>query len=529
MPYNPKSLQNLSKTGPQPGVVSFRKKARDAFVQLMEMPVGEDGRPFLNEFLQNLITEAREKPNSKASMFLAERLFEGDILNQIEAYLNRGKSEDTDFLSYRLYRRAFNIQKQILGDTNLKIVLMAGRRAGKTNVLQKKVCDVLATKERARVLYVAKTLTAGLAQMWSDVRDCLDSLGIEIPEARRNEGNMKTAGGAEFFIRGNTTVEDREKLRGEKWDLAIVDEAQSQAGLVYLVESILEPALLDRKGQLILAGTGPRVRGTYFEALYTNDNPRISRYNWNMSANPHMPDYEKILETIREEKGLSESSPLYVREYLGKIAYDDDALVYRLGPGNYYTPDELRAWCNSQPPSDLRLTAGLDYGFSDADGFAIVLYSISKPERFLLCEYKGRRQGISELVNEIKKALASIGAVCPMIPERDRMPYIFADSGGGGKKISFELATQYGLPAQDAYKQNKDLAIELLQDEIRGGRFKVPKGGAFDDEALRTVFARNDRDELTRTVDDETYHPDLLDAVLYAMRPVWLFDRKENR
>lgn len=525
MPVNPNSLANLQHTGRPKGSISKRRMIQEQFLAAMEKRDEDGGSTYLDEFLTSFLEEARKNPNSVAAKFVAERLFENDVLAQIENYINRGKKEDLDFLSYRIFKQAFNIQQQILTDKNRTIILMAGRRAGKTDVIQKKIADALVTIEGARVLYVAKTSTVGISQMFNGVKDMLDLLGIDVTESRRNEGMMRLANGSEFHIRGNTTIEDREKLRGEKWDLAVVDEAQSQAGLVYLVESILEPSMLDRKGQLILAGTGPRVRGTYFELRWTDERANVSRYNWNMTNNPFMPDHETILESIRQEKGLTESSPLYVREYLGKVAYDDDALVYRLTDANYYTDDELRKWIASQPISDIRFSAGLDYGFTDADGYAIILYSISKPERWLVYEYKGRRTGISELVEEIKKGQSYLASAFAGVPDRERSHYIYADSGGGGKKISYELATQYSLPCQDAYKQEKPIAIEMLQAEVRQGLFKVKKDGAFADEAMRVVFARNDRDELTREVDDETYHPDLVDAVLYAMRPIWLFNR----
>ena len=70
------------------------------------------------------------------------------------------------------------------------------------------------------------------------------------------------------------------------------------------------------------------------------------------------------------------------------------------------------------------------------------------------------------------------------------------------------------------------MAIELLQDETRRGMLRVRAGGAFDEEAKHTVFRRDEQDRLTREIDDDTYHPNLMDGVCYAMRPVWWFARK---
>ena len=88
--------------------------------------------------------------------------------------------------------------------------------------------------------------------------------------------------------------------------------------------------------------------------------------------------------------------------------------------------------------------------------------------------------------------------------------------------MTVELYTQYNLPVYDAYKANKDMGIELLQAEVRTGSFKLVKGSDFEDECMRTVFARDELDNLTREIDDATYHPDVMDAVLYSMRLVWM-------
>jgi hypothetical protein len=166
----------------------------------------------------------------------------------------------------------------------------------------------------------------------------------------------------------------------------------------------------------------------------------------------------------------------------------------------------------------LRLTAGLDYGFIDSDAFVIVLFSISRPERWVVFEHKGNRTGVTELADAMKAGIAMASAAYPQAGSYN----IYADTGGGTKKISYELMSQYGLPVQDAYKANKDMAVEILQDEVRRGVFKAKRDSIFADESLKTVFARNERDELTRIIDDDTYHPDLLDAILYGMRFVWV-------
>jgi hypothetical protein len=478
---------------------------------------GSKAKPYYMEFLSKLKDEALN-PNSRAAMFIADRLVSSDIIDQLDSKLQRAKREDLDFIAYRAYRSCFDIQQQILMSRNRNICIMAGRRSGKSEVIKKKIAVVLATVEDAKIIYIGKTMFTAIEQIYNGVTDILSELGQTVEETRRNEGYIKLDNGSELYIRGNNTTEDREKLRGFRWDLAVIDEAQSQRALSYLIDHILEPALVDRQGQLILAGTGPRVGGTYWEDIFTRLDSTALRLNWNITQNVFIPNYEELLEQIKAEKNLTDASPLYQREYLGKICYDTDSLVYRLTDQNYYTDDQLQAWVQGQPPSDLRLTAGLDYGFIDSDAFVIVLFSISRPERWVVFEHKGNRTGVTELADAMKAGIAMASAAYPQAGSYN----IYADTGGGTKKISYELMSQYGLPVQDAYKANKDMAVEILQDEVRRGVFKAKRDSIFADESLKTVFARNERDELTRIIDDDTYHPDLLDAILYGMRFVWV-------
>ena len=474
-----------------------------------------------------------QKDNTWQAKRLADVLIEADVLKEISASLERKKREDLDFLTYRLQKGTFDLAQRILMSQEHLHIHMAGRRGGKTDTAARWLVDPLVSVEGAMCLYMGLTLTKAMEQIWDNVEKMVIELGFTIADKRRIEGFMRLSNGSTFQVAGNSSVDERSKQRGFKWHRIAIDECQSQKALPQLHDEIFGPTLLDYSGSLMFLGTGPRVRGTYWEELWTDlksDGAQIGRralrLNWNAGDNPFIPDYENVLRKVREEHGWTESNSVYIREYLGKIAYDDDALVWRLGQQNYFNDSDLASWISGQPVTDVRFTSGLDYGFEDADGFGIVCYSTSRAERYLVHEYKARRTGTEALAQEVRKGIEYV-KTSPLFRSVENRDFsIHADTGSLGKKVSFDLATQYRLPIQDAFKANKDMAVEILQDEVRRGIFKVRKGGPFDDEALKTVFARNDRDELTRVIDDETYHPDVADAILYAMRPVWLFNRK---
>ncbi len=471
----------------------------------------KSGRDRLNQFMVSFFEKALSGEGWQANM-LAERLIEKDFLDKITTQLDAGRREDADFMAYRALKDCFGQQLHYAWSKSRLSAAMAGRRAGKTEGNVRCIAETVAHGDKP-VLVLGLTFATVLQLYWDKVVALLGELGLDIAIHNRTEGHIKLANGSEIYFRGNSTKDEREKLRGFKWALVIVDEVQSQKALAYLLDEILVPACVDLKGRIKLSGTGPRIRGTYWEVLW-ND-PTVDKYNWNLLHNPHIPDGAVELARIREAKGLTEASPLYVREYLGQMSYDDDALVFRLGAENYYEPGAFHAWLGSTPASDLHVVGGLDFGFEDADAFAVIIYADYKPERWLVHEYKQRREGMSQLAEAIKAGLAQVRTF-PGLAEVQ--PIIYADSAE--PRSIYDLSTMYGLPITQADKAGKNLSVENLQEDVRCNRLRVRKGGAFDDEALRTVFKRDEADNLTREIDDETYHPDMVDAVRYAMRAV---------
>lgn len=508
--------------GRPPGA-TLKRQVQTLFMEMMAEPVNVNGKPstFLNAYKQQFLRGALE--NGWQAQALAQKLFQGDILDQIDASLNKSLREDEDFLAYRILRRCSDMQQRVILSKKRLKLLMCGRRAGKTEGIRHLFADLFATKKGGRGLYIAKKFGVGVEQIYTPLLNLMAELGMEIDTQDRAKGDLTLASGGIFAVRSNDNRDTRETLRGGHYDLIVVDEAQSQPSLKYLVEAILDPMLEDTRGTLVLSGTGPRSAGTYWEDLWLNaPDEQALKLNWNISQNPFIDHYEDRLAEIRAEKKLDENSSLYQREYLGKPVYDIDALVYRLNPPNYFTDADLAAWIQSQPAADIAFTAGLDYGFSDSDAIGIVCHSTHKPERFLVWEYKQNHQGIESCAQAIRAGMDYL-KTSPLFKDvLNKNLYFFADSGGGGKKISYEIATHYQLPAMDAYKVDKIAAIELLQQEIRQGSFRVRKGGEFDQEAIRIVFERDDNDRIIKVIDDSTYHPDMGDAILYAMRPIWL-------
>jgi hypothetical protein len=243
-----------------------------------------------------------------------------------------------------------------------------------------------------------------------------------------------------------------------------------------------------------------------------------------LSHNPYIHDYQHALQTIRDKYQYTEQDPIYLREYLGQVVYDDDALVLRMTDKNYWSREQISQWIAGQSPEDIRFVGGLDFGFRDSDAFVVLMYSEKRNEKFIVYEHKANGQDVTQLYNSIKAGIDYIASDDLFAGCYHRTFDIYADTSD--QKISLEFRMRYGLSILPAIKHEKALALSMLQDEVRRGNLRTLQGGELDQEATRTVFKRIEQDGqasiLTREIDDDLYHPDMMDALLYAFRAYWL-------
>jgi len=207
------------------------------------------------------------------------------------------------------------------------------------------------------------------------------------------------------------------------------------------------------------------------------------------------------------------------RFLLGEYTTDDDVKIF--SPRGLYKWDEFLAWGERNWP-DVQMVGGLDLGFQDFDAFVIIAWRDGDPEQWLIYEHKAKRQNIGQLVDAINRGLTwcKDNVKC-----RNQHIDIYCDTAtvrhgheGDAKKSMSQLAHDYNLPVRPAYKRDKGMAIEHLQAEVNTGSFRIPKNGIFFAETEITVWTRNDDGSIKRVVDDEVFHPDMMDAILYPMR-----------
>lgn len=462
-----------------------------------------------DKFISNIKTMVESDKPDPAILKLAWNYFDGMPREYKPLDDDKDKLE---FLLWKIEKTCFDKQREVINSNKKNIIVRCPRRSGKTELFARLLLIFARRVEKAFCTYFGLTQQRAKDLLWKPVIDIATLLNIEV-ESDIVRGRITLNNGSVIQYAGNDDVKEREKRQGDRNDLIVIDESQSQQNLKYLIETILEPTLADRHGTLVIGGSEPRVRGTYFDDVWTTGNDSYARFKWTMFENPYMLDPKGYCEELLKKHDWTENEPTYRREYLGHACYDDDALVLRMKDQNYYTREDLDKWMRTLPKGDLQCVGGLDIGYEDADAITWLVYARDRKEVWQIYQKVIRREGIGALKDEIVKSIDEI--------RRNYYTgldgYIMSDFGGLGKKICEDLYTQYGLPVQPAEKASKEAGIELLQDSVRRGAFKTIKGGNLDSDALKIVYARDDKDNLTRILDD-SFHSDIFDATLYAYR-----------
>src|SRR5262249_27320802 len=172
--------------------------------------------------------------------------------------------------------------------------------------------------------YVALTAKNARFVLWPILHQFNDrhSLGLRMHD---HELVAQLDNGAQILLVGADDVRKVEHLRGLKCRRVIIDEAQAYPGalLRYLVEDVLDAALLDLDGDMWLVGTPNAACAGHFHDLITGTNPDVAQipsHHWTVIDNIHIPHRVEWLARKTHERNWTKDHPAYRREDLGQCA-----------------------------------------------------------------------------------------------------------------------------------------------------------------------------------------------------------------
>lgn len=348
------------------------------------------------------------------------------------------------------------------------------------------------------VAYITLNRKTAKRILWRTLMEYINEYDIEA-KVDNTELTLTLPNKNMIHLSGAKDESEIEKLRGLYFRKVYIDEAQAFREYIRgLIEDVIEPALTDYDGSLILIGTpGPIPVGYFYDAT---TNPNWAHHNWTMHQNPWIlkksgKTADVLIKEICDRRGVSMDSPSILREFYGKWIRDEDSLVFKFSQSkNIYK--EL-------PKSKMEYIFGIDIGYEDADAIAVLGYSYEDKNVYLVEEYVANKQNISSLVEQIEKMRKIYNPVKLMM-----------DAGALGKKIQDEIRMRHGIPVEAADKNRKLEYIELLNDDLRTGKLLVHQGSRFEQDSYKVQW---DYDGSKPKVSD-SYHTDIGDALLYAWR-----------
>lgn len=392
-----------------------------------------------------------------------------------------------------LREHLFDKQKEIEADKNRFVAALCTRRAGKSHFAAAKLLISALKHERSINPYIAITRQSAKNIMLPALEELnrMYKIGCTF---RHSSLTVGLPNGSEIFLVGADTANFIERLRGPKYPIAIIDEAQSfRKHIKQLVDDVLTAAVADYNGQIFLLGTpGPTTSGYFYDA--TNGKHGFSVHKWGVLDNPFMPNSSDFIESLLKQKGWTRNNPTFLREWRGIWVEDLDSLVYK------FRKD--RNVCAAKPEGhEWYRILGVDYGFHDHTAFAILAYSSTHPHVFIEKVF-GYPELIPQRTSEIIRALL-----------RQYKPIkIVADTGGLGKSITEEMIRRYSIPMKPAQKTEKQTNIALMNGDFIDGRLFV-----LDSENdLMDQYLKLDKDD--KGLENPSAPNDLCDAVLYAYR-----------
>lgn len=390
---------------------------------------------------------------------------------------------------------------------------MCSRRAGKSTACAAHLVATANDFAQCTALYVTGARTDAKKIVWAEVKRFNDLHGLGgVPN--ESELAMTFPNGSVVRLAGAKDDAAVEKIRGQMppVKIAYIDEAQSirDALLTKLIDDVLEPALLDYDGSLIMIGTPPPVPVGYFVDAFLGKRGEgaWSSHRWTFFDNPHIARKSKkthaeLMQRVLKRRGVTDQDPSIRREFFGELALDTHSLVYQYSPAlNHY---------DALPAGTYTYILGVDLGHDDADALALLAWSDTSKVTFLVEEMVTKKQGITELVEQIES-----------FRSRYDISKIVMDTGGLGKKISEEIIRRHKIPVQPAEKARKFEFIELMNDALRTKQLKAKKDSLFAFDSYRVEWDR-DKTKPDKKVISDRFHSDIADATLYAWRESYSF------
>lgn len=205
-------------------------------------------------------------------------------------------------------------QKIVALDPHRFRVLCCGRRWGKTTLAIDQMKARLALPN-SRIGYIAPTYQQARDIAWEQLKKDLNQAG-KINESRLE---IDLVNGSKLVLRGWESIET---LRGQRFDLIVLDEVAMMRGFNGTWQEVIRPTLTDTRGEALFIST-PKGFNHFYDLF--NQQARDQDYKsfqFKTEDNPHIPkeEIEKAQKELTEDR--------FAQEYMADFR-KSEGLVYK--------------------------------------------------------------------------------------------------------------------------------------------------------------------------------------------------------
>lgn len=346
----------------------------------------------------------------------------------------------------------FEEQQEVSNCNSRKIAILCSRRSGKSH-LSCALMIIKCLKERSRCLYLGLTFASINRIAFEIILQLCEKFNIKV-KPNKSLLLFEFENGSIIELAGAENIK-ADRFLGAAFDIIIIDEAASFSPeqLDYLIDSILMPTLIDRRGKIYLVGTPRRIEsGRYYEVTTSCPND-WEVFKWGTDKNPYVAEqFQEEIESMKAANPNIEAEPFFIREYLGQWCKDITDNVYKFNPNLNLISDI--------PEGEWRYILGVDIGWVDACAFVLTGWKRYDNKFYILKSQKKSAMLIEDIAEVIKVYIDNYQPLT-----------IVCDTAN--RTVAEELQHRYSIPIISAEKTNKDDWIEVMNTEFILNRIKV--------------------------------------------------------